>query len=90
MAHRISVWFRNLDRPYSASWNTPDSSILAVRSEHVINLRVLHKNHKRSAKSESNPDIELFFDKVVGAGAVVGKNSGTGGGEFMLFFVPTH
>lgn len=54
----------------------------------VESMRQGWENKKRSAKSVSNPHIEMVFDAAIGAGALAGKVSGAGGGGFMMFFAP--
>ena len=54
----------------------------------VESMRQGWENKKRSAKSVSNPHIELVFDAAIGAGALAGKVSGAGGGGFIMFFAP--
>jgi D-glycero-alpha-D-manno-heptose-7-phosphate kinase len=54
----------------------------------VESMRMGWESKKRSAKTVSNPHIELIFESAIQAGALAGKISGAGGGGFMLFFVP--
>ena len=46
------------------------------------------ENKKQSAKTVSNPHIDMIYDAAILAGASAGKVSGAGGGGFMMFFVP--
>lgn len=55
----------------------------------VDSMRLGWENKKRSAKTVSNPHINMIYDEAIKAGALAGKVSGAGGGGFMLFFVPT-
>jgi D-glycero-alpha-D-manno-heptose-7-phosphate kinase len=55
----------------------------------IESIRLGWENKKRSAKSVSNPQIDLIYDAAIQAGALAGKVSGAGGGGFMWFFVPT-
>lgn len=55
----------------------------------VESMRLGWENKKRSAKTVSNPHIDLIYATAIKAGALAGKVSGAGGGGFMLFFVPT-
>jgi D-glycero-alpha-D-manno-heptose-7-phosphate kinase len=53
--------------------------------------RALHENWdlKRSlVGSISNPDIDIMYKKMMGAGALGGKICGAGGGGFLLAYVP--
>jgi D-glycero-alpha-D-manno-heptose-7-phosphate kinase len=46
------------------------------------------ENKKRSARTVSNPHIESIYKTAIGAGGLVGKVSGSGGGFMMLFVAP--
>ncbi len=47
------------------------------------------ESKNRSPKTVSNPYNDEIYNAVIEAGALAGKVSGAGGGEFNMFFVPT-
>lgn len=52
---------------------------------------ILHygwEHKKQMAEGISNPQIDLFYDTAMKAGATGGKISGAGGGGFMIFYAP--
>ena len=54
----------------------------------VDSIRIGWKHKKNSAKTVSNPYMNMIYDHAMEAGALAGKVSGAGGGGFMWFFVP--